>query len=504
MFFRNKTKTAPKETSKKPLGFLGIFKDSFIPLGTREQILQRALDITFRVPQPFDELHKGQGNKNPIMAMDSGFMQLQKAQLTQPNIPDVQVSWFANQGFIGFQFCAMLAQHWLVNKACTMPARDAVRTGYEIKQSDGEALTPEVSALLSKLNIEYKLKFNLEQFARFNRIFGIRIAIFKVRGVEPSYYENPFNPDSIKPGTYEGISQVDPYWCTPQLSFVDGADPSSINFYDPTYWVINGVKYHRSHLCVIRGDEVPDLLKPSYIYAGMSLCQKIYERVYAAERTANEAPMLAQTKRLNTLKMDTTQGIVNMEQLATSLQQMNTVRDNYGWRVCGIEEELGQLDTSLADLDNVIMTQYQLVASIANVPVTKLLGTVPKGFNSTGEFDETNYHEELESIQTHELQPLLDRHLLMLSRSVPELRGKNLMAVWNELDTMTAKEAADVEFVKAQTDNLYSTVGAIDGEDIRNRIAADPTSGYTGLDPKEIIDEAELNGETDLEPDDAT
>ena len=30
------------------------------------------------------------------------------------------------------------------------------------------------------------------------------------------------------------------------------------------------------------------------------------------------------------------------------------------------------------------MTQYQLAASVANVPATKLLGTQPKGFNATG------------------------------------------------------------------------------------------------------------------------
>lgn len=491
MFFRKKKAEAKKPTAQaeKPKSISGIFRDSYVdPRADRAAIITDAINRNFREPQPFVELHKGKGIANPIMTMDSGYDNLQKAQLMQPNIPDILVQWYGMQGFIGFQFCAILAQHWLVNKACSIPARDAVRTGYKISMADGEALTPEDAAKLKLLNTEYKLDWNLEQFARFNRIFGIRIAIFKKRNADALYYQNPFNPDGIKEGDYEGIAQVDPYWCTPVLDFKDGADPSAINFYDPTWWVINGVKYHRSHLCIIRGDEVPDLLKPTYIYAGMSLPQKIYERVYSSERTANEAPMLAQTKRLNVLKMDTTQGITNSEELMQTFNTMNMFRDNYGWRVCGLNEEISQLDTSLTDLDAIIMTQYQLVAAIANVPITKLLGTVPKGFNSTGEYDEANYHEELESIQTHELQPLIDRHLLMLSLSSEDFRGRNLIATWNELDTPTKKEAAETRLIDAQADQIYSNAGAIDGEDIRNRLAADPGSGYTGIQAKEILE----------------
>lgn len=511
MFFRKNPKAAAEteakdNTEEKPRGFLSLFRDSAVPGLTRNNIIQQAMDRTFTAPQPFENILKENNMPTAIMAMDSDYGSFQKAQMMQPNIPEMLVQWYGLQGFIGFQFCGIIAQQWLVNKACTLPARDAVRTGYQIKQAVGPELTPEELDEIKAINIEYKLDWNMEQFARFNRIFGIRIAIFKVKNAPPEYYLNPFNPDGVKEGDYEGISQVDPYWCTPMLSFKDGADPSSKDFYDPTYWVINGVKYHRSHLCVIRGDEVADILKPSYIYAGMSLPQKIYERVYAAERTANEAPMLAQTKRLNVLKMDTTQGLANIDELVAGLQQMNSIRDNYGFRVCGLEESVEQLDTSLADLDNVIMTQYQLVAAIANVPATKLLGTVPKGFNTTGEYEESSYHEELESIQTHELQPFLDRHLLMLTLSNPKLKGKKLMATWNKLDTPTSKEAADTELVKAQADSLRAQSGAIDGTDIRARIAADPESPYTGINliaPEDVTEEeTPLESDAESEPKD--
>ena len=47
-------------------------------------------------------------------------------------VPESQASWYASQMFIGNNMCAVIAKHWLVDKACNMPARDAIRQGYDI------------------------------------------------------------------------------------------------------------------------------------------------------------------------------------------------------------------------------------------------------------------------------------------------------------------------------------------------------------------------------------
>ena len=44
--------------------------------------------------------------------------------------------------------------------------------------------------------------------------------------------------------------------------------------------------------------KVSDVLLPTYRFGGYPIPQLIYERVYCAEKTANEAHMLAQSKRL--------------------------------------------------------------------------------------------------------------------------------------------------------------------------------------------------------------
>lgn len=419
--------------------------------------------------------------------------------LTQWGISDELFAWYASQAFIGHQACAILAQNWLIDKACTVPARDAVRNWLEITSADGQKLDAEQLKEIERLDKKYRIKKHCHDLVRFGRVFGIRVAMFKVDlggdpGKEREYYENPFNIDAVKPGTYKGIVQIDPYWCNPVLDSQDGITPDSLHFYEPTWWTVNGKKVHRSHLCIFINSEVPDILKPAYMYGGVSVPQKIAERVYAAERCANELPLLATSKRQTVLKTDVERALANFDSFSEAMQQWVMYRDNFQVKVCDKDaEDVAQIDTSLTDLDEVVMTSYQIVAAAANIPATKLLGTTPKGFNATGEYEEASYHEELESIQEHDLTELVNRHHALMCKS--EGIGLQLAIEWCPLDSPTAEELATIRKIDAETDAALVNTGAIDAYDVRNRLIQDNQSGYTWLEAIERPDEPDLEPE---------
>ncbi|GAB3484371.1 phage portal protein [Azotobacter salinestris] len=403
-------------------------------------------------------------------------------------VPDAQLEWYGAQSFIGYAACAVLGQHWLIDKACLQPARDALRHGYEIT-----GVSEEVKARLRDSEKRQRLNDKLREFIHFGRLFGVRIALFSVASPDPEYYEKPFNPDGVGAGCYRGLVQVDPHWCTAELDEASLADPTCPHFYEPLYYRIGKLRIHRSHLAIFVPYPVPDLLKPQYQWGGVPLPQRIYERVYAAERTANEAPQLAMTKRLTALKTDTAQAMANMSDFQQKLQDWTELRDNYGvWAIDKEVEDLAQFDVSLADLDATIMTQYQLVAAVANVPVTKLMGTQVPGFNSSGEYEETSYREELESIQSNDLSPLIERHLLLCLRSAgiaDQIPGVS----WNPLDSPTAEEWAAINKTKAETAEIYAGIGAIDGGDVRRQLMGDPNSDWSNL--QALTEESMLEAE---------
>lgn len=425
------------------------------------------------------------------------------ARLTSIAVTDQQLAFYGSQSFIGYQLMALLAQNWLIAKACGQPGEDAVRKGWQVTVDGTEELSPDVLDAIKRHDKRLQINEQLQEFAYFGRVFGVRHLMADIQSDDPEYYEKPFNPDGITPGSYRGLTQIDPYWISPVLVSSDADRPESRHFYDPTYWTIQGRRIHRSHLIIFKGPQVADLLKPTYRYGGVSVTQQIYERVYSAERTANEAPMLAQTKRMTVLKTDVKKAMADQTAFDAAMTWWRNKMDNYGANVIGMDDEISQMDTSLADLDATIMTQYQLVASVAGVPVTKLIGTVPKGFNATGEYDESSYHESLESLQTNKLTAVLDRHYLCLMRSniAPKFKvpPPNISVVWNPLDTVTAKEQAEVNLINAQAGAQLVTSGAIDGMDERARITADPKSGYHAL-PEVEIEPIEDETNTDGNP----
>ena len=402
-------------------------------------------------------------------------------------------SWYVSQTFIGWQACALIAQHWLVDKACTMAGDDACRNGWKLKTRSGDDLDDEQNEMLKALDVEFKVMENLSEFNRFKNIFGIRVAIFEVDSDDPKYYEKPFNIDGVTEGSYKGISQVDPYWMMPMLTTESTADPSSRFFYDPEYWIISGRKYHRSHLIITRGPQPADILKPTYIFGGIPLTQRIYERVYAAERTANEAPLLAMNKRTTAIHVDLESLAANEDKFTERLAKWIRWRDNHAVKVLGTEETMEQFDTSLSDFDAVIMNQFQLVAAIASTPATELLGTSPKGFNATGEFEMKSYNKHLVSIQTHVYSPFLDRHYMLLAKS--KCIELELTVIWNSTDTPTEAELADLNAKKATTAESYVNIGAVSPDEVRNNLKDDDHSGYNRLTDGDANDEPGMTPE---------
>jgi phage-related protein (TIGR01555 family) len=416
-------------------------------------------------------------------------------------LPEIQMEWFAKHSFLGFQLCAMLAQHWFINKACLMPARDAIRNGYDIslpgfdnkpgeEQKEGQEENPQKAAIIQeiqKLDKRFKVKRNCVQAVRMMRVFGIRIVLFEVNSPDPDYYVKPFNADGVTAGSYKGMSQVDPYWITPELDYDAASNPASQFFFVPTYWRINGQRYHRSHLVIITGPEVPDVLKPTYLYAGLSIPQLVYERVYSSERVADEAPLLAMTKRLISIEgVDVMAALADMKKFAIKMEQLSQMRNNFGAHILGQGESAKQLDTTLTDFDALIMTQFQLACATVNVPSTKMLGTQPKGFNATGEYEAGNYREECESIQEHDMAPIIERHHLLCMRSyiMPKFQLTAPLEIaleWNELEPETAKEKSDREKQDADRDKALSDTGAIDSIDIRERLRKDKQSSYHNM-----------------------
>src|SRR5699024_6312514 len=146
--------------------------------------------------------------------------------------------------------------------------------------------------------------------------------------------------------------------------------------------------------------------------------------------------------------------LANPEDLKKALIDWAHYRDNYGVKVNGPEEEISQFDTALGDVESVIMNQMQLVAAASGVPATKLLGTTPKGFQSTGEHESESYRKTLQAIQSVDLTPLLARHYDLVARSKGIALEGDINVHWLPLDAPDGEQSANIAKVKADRDSV--------------------------------------------------
>lgn len=476
MFFKKKKIEAPAEEKEESLiehyrhKEVRTFKK---PQINRDEIVKSIFQRDFSKLLP----HSSNGK---AIAMDSSVC---NCDFKGSDIPNDILEFYGKHNFIGWQACAVLRQNPYIDKACTIPAQDAIAPDYKISYAENNDEQKEVdNEKLAEMKLVSDTDFKIKEIcyhANVNKkTFGISLVVPVVDGVD---YKEEYSVDKVKKGAYKGMVVVEPYWVAPQLDSGAVSNPMNIGFQEPTWWRMpNGILVHKSW-CIKRcNSELPDILKPTYYYGGVPLTQKIYERVYAAEKVANEAPQLALTKRLLIADANIANLIAQPKECESILNLIQWCRDNFSVWFKNPDDQVQQIDTSLTDFDALVMTQYQLVASIADMPATKLLKTQPKGFNATGEYEQKDYIQSLQAIQDQDFLPILKKHYELFTKSY---YGKliDLSIVFNPVDTPTEKETAEVAKIWADVDASYIGAGVMSADEVRDIRRTEEGSPYSTL-----------------------
>lgn len=457
-----------------------------------------------QLPRTIDDMVFAGGDRGSF-ATDAG---LQDCEATRDRIRlDAIVLDRVTDYFIGWQSMALLKQNWLIDRACTIPAEDAIAPGWQLSYIDSADADGEISEDTQREQMrriqemeDAARKMGIAEICKkaevLKKTFGYCLVVPRVEGVDMS---KPFNIDAVRRGSYKGLTVIEPLWVMPQFD-ESGKDPASPDFYNPAWYCIAGNanrRIHRSWVVKLVNSPVPDILKPVYFFGGVSLTQQIFRRVYAAETVANEAPNLAMTKRLVCVEGSVDTAIANPELVEERMRTAIECRDNYGILLTDNESKVTQLETSLNDFDEMIMTQYQLVASIAQMPVTKLLKVQVKGFDNAGEYETNDYNQTLRAIQANDYTPIVELHNMLYGKSeYGEVMG--LTVRWNEILTPTPKENAEMQVLKAQKDVALVNAGIISPDEARKRLQSDEASEYTEIpDEREDLDDFDTYADED-------
>jgi len=401
---------------------------------------------------------------------------------------------YESRVFIGFPAMAQIATHEIVCGALDIPAKDAIAKGYTIdianeggeesdKDNDGvdEKNADMVRKILKVADGEHRIGNVCRNFCFQKREFGVAYAVPIFKDEENHDYSKPFNPDGIAKDSFIGMKVIEPIWMSWEFKKADANNPLAFSFYEPEWYRVQGnERIHKSW--VVKAIHVPvsDLKKPTYYFGGMSLTQMIYERMYCADKCANEAPMLVMTKRLLVADANV-QAMLSDDTVAKkTMESLNYFRDNFSVFFKNPNTQVNQIDTSLEGVAQTGMTMYQLCAAIAGMPVTKLMKNVPTGLQSTGDYEMADYHELLTEIQEHDYKPLMDMYFKCLTKS---MFGKviDVVVKFNPLDTPKRGEIVQEESSLASTISTYLTANVITIEEARDILRKRKDGFFSGI-----------------------
>ena len=502
LFTKKKVETEKPVENKEPRVF---YLDFLRKMGKISQNNTRTLDETLAwlFPRKITDLKMVKNGKT--VAMDAAGI---KIPMYGNDLPEEMLPFFTHT-FIGWQACALLYENAYIKKACEIPARDAVAVDYKLQYENGDDDNDstdgkEEQEILNKLKKLSDKEMLIKDICRnadiFRKVYGQILVVPTFNVDMTKVMEKPYSPSKIKKGTYTGMTLIQPFWVTYQMSADGIMNPQMSGYYEPEYYVINGSqKIHKSWIVKLITGVCPDILKPVYYYGGIPLTQQIFERVFCAEKTANEAPKLALTKRLLIVDGNVNDMSANPEIAYNALQSVLEVRDNMGVMVKNPGDQVQQIDTSLTDMDALIMTQFQLVAAIAEMPVTKLMKTQLKGLSNSGDYEMKDYAQSLVEIQENVFNRILERHYQILSMSEYG-EDKGIIPVWNKIDTPTELEQAQIETQQAQTDSTYIASGVVSAEEVRSGLRANEDSRFHNLsDEMPEMPDMEMGEESDTD-----
>ena len=380
--------------------------------------------------------------------------------------------YYAKYGFIGYQACAMLMNHWFIARACTLPVEEAIAAGYDLvlKNEEDRDRQENVDILKQAKYIadkKYALDKAIKGFGVNNRTFGVAYALPVIDGVD---LEAPFNIDGVKKGSYKGIKIVEPMWILPEFNQSSLLVPSDLRFYEPEYYkLMNGTRIHRSHFEKIIFSPVADILKPSYFFGGVPLTQMLYRPTYSAETIADELSQLVRSKRLLVVDGDMEGFIANQEEMETVLEAFTYARDNHSVAMKNPDGEITSLDVSLNDLPEVMVKAYQRASAIAGIPYERMMAANPIGSNASGEYTTKNYVQLLDSIRELQLKKLYLRHYKL---SLKSDFGKNFECdiQFKAIDAPTRIEKSQDDAIRVNTLSTALQNGAISADEMRDAL----------------------------------
>lgn len=336
-------------------------------------------------------------------------------------------------------------------------ADDMTRKGIRITSE----IDPKDRGVIESKFDELELWDKLNDTIKWSRLYGGAVGFIMIEGQAPM---TPLRLETIGKGRFKGVLPLDRWMINPVLTRrikEMGPNLGKPEFFDvvTTATGIPAWRIHHSRLIRFDGVTLPYQQAITENEWGMSVVERIWDRLTAFDSATMGAAQLVYKAHLRTMKIKKLRELIALggpayEALLKNMDLVRLYQSNEGLTLLDGDDEFETHQYTFSGLDDVIGQFAEQISGAVGIPLVRLFGQSPKGF-ATGDADLANYYDNIGTQQErrlrHPVRRLLDIiHRSELSKPLPDDFTFEFNPLWQMSDV-------DRSTVAVNTTNAIST-----------------------------------------------
>jgi len=410
-------------------------------------------------------------NKNSKKTKSSdGFTNINKSLGTQKD-PRTNTFYLRNPRITQIEANNIYTTNWLASNIIDIPADESIKNWRELNIENPKKLE-EFEQFEKKLDV----KGSFAQARKWANIFGGAVIIIIVNdGKELS---EKLDIKTLQKDSLKRLIILDRWRIVANNV---NADLLSDDFGEPETYTHNesGQEIHHTRILKFNGDSTTLTELEQNNYWGLSQFDRLMSPIQDSMTSSDLISGLLYESNVDIYKIKgLNEAVANGEDeiVVKRIKLANELKSTINAVALDSEDNFEKKFATFTGLAEIDDKYLQKVAGASKIPVTKLLGTSPKGLNATGEGDLLNYYDDVSAMQERVYSPKLNYLDTIMSKS---LWGTEEIITFEfkPLFQLSEKEQADLELTRANRDNIYLSNGVIDDDIVLNELNSNKTYG---------------------------
>lgn len=312
--------------------------------------------------------------------------------------------------------------NWIAKAIIDKPANEMMKNGFEIQSQ----IDPEQAEKIMQIWNRTKTNEKFLKLIKWSRLFGGCLLIPMI--ADQPNMEEPLDFDTIMPDSYKGCFLVDRWsGVNPSVEVITDIDDPDFGL--PEYYDIsanqlsNTIRVHHSRVIKMIGRPLPYWEEIAEDWWGASELEHIFEELKKRDDTSANISFLIFLSNIRIYKMRSLGQMLTMgdqeaaQVVYNTMVNMNRLMCNTGTMVMDQEDGFEQHElTNLAGINDIYESFMLDISGAAEIPVDKLFGRSPAGFNN-GEETLQNYYDSIQEKQESDIRPQLEKLLRIITMS---------------------------------------------------------------------------------------